>query len=172
MISRQQAAAAREAAAKSAEAQDRLSALEVERNGYVQRGDKNGIKAVDEEIARWSRRVGVHAESGTTAEPPPSSLDELKAVIAAQASELETARASLEERDAQLKTATEAHADAAQHLTAATDARDRLLAELDELKATADDASAGADADADADADASSTPKPRGRAKTAAAAKD
>ena len=66
-ITRQQAAAARAAAAKSADAQDRLSALEVERNGYVQRGDKKGIKAVDEEIAHWSRIAGIPVESGDAA---------------------------------------------------------------------------------------------------------
>lgn len=63
-ITRQQAAAARAAAAKTADAKDRLSALEVERNGYVQRGDKKGIKAVDEEIAHWSRVAGIPLESG------------------------------------------------------------------------------------------------------------
>jgi len=64
MTSREQAAAARAAAAKKADAVERLSALEVERRGYVRRGDSNGVSAVDDEIAHWSSVLGVPTASG------------------------------------------------------------------------------------------------------------
>lgn len=53
MRSKQDAAAARAAAAQRDEARGRLSGLEVERQGYVARGDEDGVAAVDDEIAKY-----------------------------------------------------------------------------------------------------------------------
>ena len=81
---RQEAAAARAAAAKSAEARDRLSALEVERQGYVQRDDKKGVAAVDEEIAHWSSQAGVPLDSdpdGDDEDDDTAEVDELRATV-------------------------------------------------------------------------------------------
>jgi hypothetical protein len=64
-ITKKEAAAARAVAAQKAEAVDRLSALEVERRGYVFRGNERGIKAVDDEIAHWSNIAGIPVESGS-----------------------------------------------------------------------------------------------------------
>lgn len=54
MRSKQEAAAARAAAAQRDEARSRLSGLEVERQGYVARGDEDGVAAVDDEIAKYT----------------------------------------------------------------------------------------------------------------------
>lgn len=81
---RQEAAAARAAAAKNAEARDRLSALEVERQGYVQRDDKKGVAAVDEEIAHWSSQAGVPLDSdpdGDDEDDDTAVIDELRATV-------------------------------------------------------------------------------------------
>ncbi|WP_194521966.1 hypothetical protein [Cellulosimicrobium sp. JZ28] len=105
---RQEAAAARAAAAKNAEARDRLSALEVERQGYVQRDDKKGVAAVDEEIAHWSSQAGVPLDSdpdgddedANTAEAAElrASVDELTATV----DELTATVDELIDRNAQL----------------------------------------------------------------------
>ena len=82
----QEAAAARAAAAKNETTSSRLSALEVERQGYVQRGDDDGVAAVDEEIARYSRELRIPLAASTTSsaddqdEPGPD-LEEVKEVI-------------------------------------------------------------------------------------------
>ncbi len=70
-ITRQEAAAARAAAAQRTEAAERLSALEVERAGYVQRGNAGGVEAVDEEIAHWSQVAGIPVESGPADDTTP-----------------------------------------------------------------------------------------------------
>lgn len=62
----QEAAAARAAAAKNETVTSRLGALEVERQGYVQRGDVAGVAAVDREIAHCSRELGVPLAASTT----------------------------------------------------------------------------------------------------------
>lgn len=82
----QEAAAARAAAAKNETASSRLSALEVERQGYVQRGDEDGVAAVDEEIARYSRELRVPLAASRTSsaddhEEPGPDLEEVKELI-------------------------------------------------------------------------------------------
>lgn len=82
----QEAAAARAVAAKNETATSRLSALEVERQGYVQRGDEDGVAAVDEEIARYSRDLRIPLAASTTSsadgqEEPGPDLEEVKELI-------------------------------------------------------------------------------------------
>lgn len=59
MRSKQDAAAARAAAAQRDEARSRLSGLDVERQGYVARGDEDGVAAVDDEISKYKAIAGV-----------------------------------------------------------------------------------------------------------------
>lgn len=70
MTSKQQAAEARAAAARKQDATERLSALEVERQGYVRRGDEKGTSAVDDEIAHWSSVLGIPTAAGPTTDDP------------------------------------------------------------------------------------------------------
>jgi hypothetical protein len=61
VVTREEAAAARATAARKSEATKRLSALEVERRGYVVRGQDERVEQVDEEIARYRDLAGVTA---------------------------------------------------------------------------------------------------------------
>jgi len=58
MRSKQEAAVARASAAQRDEARSRLSGLEVERQGYVARGDEDGAAAVDDEISKYKEILG------------------------------------------------------------------------------------------------------------------
>ncbi|WP_309129475.1 hypothetical protein [Microbacterium sp.] len=170
-ITKKDAAATRAAAAKQAEAADRLSALEVERRGYVQRGDEEGVELVDAEIARWSKLVGVPAESGRSGDGGQGTHEQ----------DLEQANATIARKDDEL-------AEFERHLKAVTgeldEARDRagrLEQELTALRAEhgqAADASQGNPDDGEGAAQGDSheaggkpAPKNGGRAKAAAAAK-
>lgn len=82
----QEAAAARAAAAKNEATSSRLTALEVERQGYVQRGNEDGVAAVDEEIARYSRELGIPLAASTAPSPdsegePGPDIEEAKAIL-------------------------------------------------------------------------------------------
>lgn len=67
-FTKQEAAAARAEAAQKTAAAERLSALEVERRGYVRRGKDAEVAAVDDEIAHWSHIAGIPVVAGPAAE--------------------------------------------------------------------------------------------------------
>jgi hypothetical protein len=163
-ITKQEAAVARAQAAKTTEAKDRLSALEVERQGYVQRGDKKGQKAIDDEIAHWSKVAGIPVESGTvTASGTPAQSADGADQVQQLEQELAEARADIATRDAELaelRTLAQTHAGTVDDLNEARQHIEQLQAELDTLKATPT-----------AETPTPAAPSSGGRAKAAAAAK-
>lgn len=167
-ITKQEAAAARAQAAKSAEAKDRLSALEVERQGYVQRGDKKGVKAIDDEIAHWSQVARIPVESGSI---PGGIVSGEHGAADDQVRQLEhdlkEAKATLETREQEHSELVKTHADTIDELTKARGRITELEKELDELKAHEPEKAPQAPA---TPAQAAATSG--GRAKAAAAAKD
>lgn len=179
-ITKQEAAAQRAQAAKSTEAKDRLSALEVERQGYVQRGDKKGVKAIDDEIAHWSNVARIPVESGPVAESASESTSTGADRVAELEQELALARDLLKVQDEEHGTLAKTHSDTLAELTQAnertsgietelTQARERITElekELGELKAQTPAKTAETPA---TPAQAAATSG--GRAKAAAAAK-
>lgn len=167
-ITKQEAAAARAQAAKSNEAKDRLSALEVERQGYVQRGDKKGVKAIDDEIAHWSKVARIPVESGIipskTSSGEPGAVDEQ---VQQLEQDLKEANATIERRAEEHSELVKTHADTIDELTQVRSRIKELEKELDELKAQQPEKAPQTPA---TPAQAAATSG--GRAKAVAAAKD
>jgi hypothetical protein len=70
MRSKQEAASARAAAAQRDDARSRLSGLEVERQGYVARGDEEKAALVDDEISRYRALAELDDEDQVEDEAP------------------------------------------------------------------------------------------------------
>lgn len=168
-ITKQEAAAARAQAAKSNEAKDRLSALEVERQGYVQRGEKKGVKAIDDEIAHWSQVARIPVESGIipseTSSGEPGAVDEQ---VQQLEQDLAEANATIERRAEEHSDLVKTHAGAVDELTQARERIAELEKELVDVKAHEPEKAPQTPATPAQAAAATSS----GRAKAVAAAKD